>query len=772
MHRDRTLQLARAGLAALFLVLLTALFSGVAIAAQKTRPAVSPLQDVVAVGRMPGRILLATPALPMSARTWRRRSIRVAPGDQEIEQAVLSRGGTKLLVVFDDGSRLVFDLTRKVSAIARSQPGSAQHRLAHELFPVQEQGRICLVDDSGAGQPRDCREARQAVMDAEGNVLYAHTDGTLALLPQGRAALDPALPFHLPPGARYEIFPHARVAVAQPDGKIRVLDAASSDGAVLGAYDSWEAAALRAVAGGAATDDEIIAFAKSLVAPAAKAASRADSNGTAEAKPLRNDGLQSRPGARSIQWSFFHVTPESALYAPVLELAPKEPDYPTDVGIWDLITPLAQGATTREQFHAAYDSLGAERLRRCSVYYRASSYPGSWLLEYWYYYPFDEGRPHPHFHDAEHVFVEVDKLGGPVRSVLANAHDSLAPNNLYSTFLLGAKPVDLPLYAFSELGKHAMSPDIDGDGRFRRGIDVNNASDQYEVWGVRDRSAKLGKMMMAYFSYMTIPRQEQDRFALAADRDFFPGLAVPEERTTCELRPLPEEPTTEAQRRKGTRDVSNPEGAEAATSIASPEAAREYLVAHDEQRPTEIYKPWVIPWRELRIGYALFDHMSGQQEFSAQYVLNLRQVTRHYFPFAGRLSLETSFSPWSESFPSSDGNTITASNAVGLGARFERFLTNTQGFYGGFTEYLVRDSAQAAAGGAMSAPYWALDGPWYRVGYVIELPSLKKGNLTHQVGVMVRGSHLRVEWRISLGVFRRKGRNYFGIRPDDPNPYE
>jgi hypothetical protein len=31
---------------------------------------------------------------------------------------------------------------------------------------------------------------------------------------------------------------------------------------------------------------------------------------------------------------------------------------------------------------------------------------------------------------------------------------------------------------------------------------------------------------------------------------------------------------------------------------------------------------------------------------------------------------------------------------------------------------------------------------------------------------------MRMEWHVSLGTLRRRGRNSFGIRPADPNPYE
>src|ERR1700730_9256067 len=75
-----------------------------------------PIYDVVAVGQAPGRILLATPAVPAEKLVWRFREIPVSSSDSGTVRAVtLSPGGTKALVIFSDGTPQVFDLTQRIT---------------------------------------------------------------------------------------------------------------------------------------------------------------------------------------------------------------------------------------------------------------------------------------------------------------------------------------------------------------------------------------------------------------------------------------------------------------------------------------------------------------------------------------------------------------------------------------------------------------------------------------------------------------------------------
>jgi hypothetical protein len=74
--------------------------------------------------------------------------------------------------------------------------------------------------------------------------------------------------------------------------------------------------------------------------------------------------------------SFFRVEANTELYAPVLELAEGEPDYLSDVDIWQEIRPLAEG-TSRKSYEIAYASMGDRRWSRCTSYVRTLSYPGT-----------------------------------------------------------------------------------------------------------------------------------------------------------------------------------------------------------------------------------------------------------------------------------------------------------------------------------------------------------------------------------------------------------
>ncbi len=713
--------------------------------AEERRPAPDPLDDIVAVGHGAGRIVLATRGKPSSAQRWRFRTISLSPETANAQEVVLSRSGSKAVVVFPGGAASVLDLTQKLDAIVAGQPQGAQHRLPGQLFPVARGEQICLVDDAGQTSAAGCRPTAQAAVHEDERVLYALADGSLLLTGPDHPA-GVSLPFRVPTGTRYKLLAgqrgdrHDFLVLLDQGSEVRVVNPARADG-VLGAYHSWELAGLRA--------------ALEFVAEEANPAKPSLSDETLRALAA-NLSEQAPPGA--YEWSFFRVKAEPALYAPVLEFAANEPAYPSDFDIWKVLNSISNG-TTREAYQAAYDTLGQERFRRCRVYFRATSYPGSWLLEYWYYYPFDEGKPHPHIHDSEHIFIEVDKLGGTVRAVLASAHGSFAPNNNYSTFLRGALPVTLPLFALVELEKHAMSPDIDHDGKFTRGVDVNLHRERYDVWGVRDLGNKKGHLMEPYRPYMTLPRRKEDRFALASPASYFANLEVSAEKATCGLLPFPEDPPCKE------------------CPAANPAGAMAHLTAHgDARRPKDIYKPWVLPWHEIRLGLGLFDHASNNAQLYAAYVTNLKHLTRGYFPFPGRLSLEAMWSPTSQVFTSTaNGQTITTTrlNATYFGARYERFLTNTQGFYGGFTPLFRRNTISVTGSGPLqSRSHFEYEGIWYRLGYIFELPSHNKGNMTHHLGAVFQGRTFRFEWHVSLGVFRRHGRDTFGIRPGDRNPYE
>ena len=110
------------------------------------------------------------------------------------------------------------------------------------------------------------------------------------------------------------------------------------------------------------------------------------------------------------------------------------------------------------------------------------------------------------------------------------------------------------------------------------------------------------------------------------------------------------------------------------------------------------------------------------------------------------------------------------------GARVERLITNTQGLYFGVTPKIVDISERAVNGVIAPSPFhWAYGGISYHFGYVLELPSAHKGNLTHHIGALIGaapGYPVLFEWRVSFGFFRTRGRHDFGARLADRNPYE
>jgi hypothetical protein len=712
-------------------------------------PSVQPLYDIVAVGRGRDKILLATLASPADKLEWRFRKIQISPPDSAVDDVELSADGTNALVVFHDGTARVFDLTKRITSIGASDPSSPQHRLPQERFPILLNGEVCMLDDLGDRTREACTDAKAAVVHEDGRVLYALNDGRLVVVAAGGA--QEQLAYRLPPGTQFQLLAGHRGATrdflilvnhaeSTLDGKntslsIEIIDPRLPD-AQLGQFANLAMAALRAQ----------LAFDDPITEGSDTAHVAYVSQATLATLSARLD-----QGARpdEIVWSFYHLTVNAELYAPVLEFAPGEPDYPSDFDIWEEIRPLAHG-NSRQAYEAAYVSMGDRRWSHCTSYVRTLSYPGTWLIEYWFYYPFDEGKPHPHIHDSEHMFVEVDKLGGTVRNIFASDHDSFVPNNIFSTLVKDSPPVTLPLFAMVERAKHAMAPDLNHDGRFTPGIDDNLHHEPYSFWGIRDRSNRIHVLMEPYRASMSVPRNRDGRFALADGAALFPDLDVPSDHQVCSLQPFPDDPP-----------CSN-------CNIATAAAGTTHLVNHPDARvPENIYKPFVLPWREVRVGIGLFDFWGSQPQLYTALAGDLPHLTGGFVRAPVRLALEFMWSPF--------GHAVSP-NIVGqlaTGARLERMVTNTQGFYFGVTPQWEDISTHVGNGVASSVSrQWLYSGVWYRIGYVLELPSEHKGNFTNDIGLMFQSSAVRFEWRVSLGILRRRGRRDFGARPGDHNPYQ
>jgi hypothetical protein len=722
-------------------------------------PGQRSLYDVVAVGAKGSEIVLATLAAPLSRATWRFRRIFFLKDRATISDVVLSSTSTKAFVTLSDGAVRVLDLTEPIPGTPAVEAQVSNHRLPNERFPHAGNVEVCWFDDLGQ-RDGPCTQASAAI-DGEGSALYASASGDLMLQTTGSKELE-QLPYQIPATAKYQLLAGRRgdarkflLVVTRPGtGSGGVAGELISEiidpllpGEPLGQYKNSEVATLRALLDFETASQEGVD-------------SKVPGPSDRELETLVAN-LHSQSGAPDIKWTFYRVKADPELYAPVLEFADGEPDYPGDINVWDEIRPQSRDASLQD-YRTTYASMGDRRWSRCTTYVRTISYPGTWLIEYWFYYPFDEGKAHPHLHDSEHFFVEVDKLGGTVRNVFASDHDSFVPNNLYSTLVKGAPPLSLPLFATVELGKHAMAPDMDHDGRFERGIDDNMHPESYAFWGLRDRSTKFHFMMEPYMGSMSVPRNRDGRFALKDAAVLFPNLDVPPEHLVCSIQPFPE-------------DSPCPD-----CGATTAHAAATYLADHpDAIHPESIYKPYVLPWREVRFGVGLFDWTDSRGELSVAYAGDFRHITGGLLPVPARLALEYGWRPYGREIAVPFGRQeqwVMSKSTMYAGVRFERLITNTQGLYFAVSDKWGDISERFVNGAVLpSAPHWQYGGVSYHAGYVLELPSAHKGNMIHHVGALigsVPGYPVLFEWRVSFAFFRQRGRHDFGARVRDRNPYD
>lgn len=367
--------------------------------------------------------------------------------------------------------------------------------------------------------------------------------------------------------------------------------------------------------------------------------------------PDRYDPTKQRSVPSELQQSFDHVCStgtsllklyqvqaEPHLYAPILEFAPGETVFPTRTDIWETLSagrpPELTSQSPSRKAHKPnvrkiqrewlnrYATLSDDERRKLgAVYYGVQSFPGSWLFEFWTYYPFDVGHVEDHPHDTEHVFVEVDKLGGQIVGVLAAAHSSLTPNNLYSALEPDAEPASLPVAVMVEKGKHALAPDINRDRRFTPGLDVNVLSQNSQVWGVRDAIGQSDAHMLAYEASMTLPREWSDAWAVEGFGSYFDTVPFDGLHPLYNLVPFPGRPV-----------LTN------LTGLFSQQYADHLLNAHtDFRKATNIFKPDVFPFRAVRVGVGILEGSGGiipgkDSAYSIEYVNDLA-----HFPFLGKL---------------------------------------------------------------------------------------------------------------------------------------
>jgi hypothetical protein len=458
-----------------------------------------------------------------------------------------------------------------------------------------------------------------------------------------------------------------------------------------------------------------------------------DSNGHSDAdvKPLL-DALEAEgPHADGVfgrqigDWHLFRIAPDPELYVPVLEIVQKELVLP---GPFETLERLGGSLGLGQSLFGRYVRQDIEERRRnCAIYYRIRSEPGVWTVEYWLYYPFDVGGLVSHLHDPEHVFVEVDKLGGFVRRVNGAAHGFLAGNNIYSTARPLAEPADLPLFVMVEFNKHATAPDINRDGVFTPGIDENEYRERAKVWGVRDVVGTNNNHLLPYDATMTLPRRQEDYLASVDVTERFPHERRLAGQACCRLIPLPVEPVRRTRCQEPTTECA----------IAS------VMLHPDFVNRTTILKDWVFPQSFLRATYGLGPGL-GVHSAGLGYSVDLDRtpVLGRLLPLPGRVGVEAF--GWKRESP--EGGDVERprphldGDGVGFGFRYEQFLSNLFGIHSGLRVY--------------SPPFSDV---WITFGPMVEIPLRDAGNVNLLAGLsLTPGGSPRFEMRVSAGFWKRR----------------
>lgn len=469
-------------------------------------------------------------------------------------------------------------------------------------------------------------------------------------------------------------------------------------------------------------------------------------------------------GAPLADWTFFRVSVDKALYAPVLELARLETVFPS---AFDALEHVAQGMSARQagpltdRLYDRYLRMGTAAHRAaCNFYVTTHSLPGSWLIEYWLYYPFDVGGLGSHPHDPEHIFVEVDKLGGDVRRIIGAGHGYLAGNNMFTAGRAGTQPIRLPLFAIVELGKHASAPDIDRDGVFTPGIDENTYNERAKVWGVRDVIGTMDNELLAYDTTMSSPRRPAEFLAAAASAERFPDDPDVVAAASCQLTELP---GVAADRRLRLSDWILLPPCDGLSS----DCGRLHVTAHpDFLDPKTILKEWNFPSAFLRTTYGLGPRR-GLHSIGLGYAMDMEGIPglNRAVPLPGQLgadvfywhqpvSTATSGPPARPDDRDSCPGRVLVGGApycpdgqgVGWGVRYEQFLSNLFGIYSSVRVF--------------SPP---LGDAWIAFGPFIEVPLGRRSNAMILGGLAFRPYESpRFELKVSVGLWKPKT-NHLGI---------
>ena len=709
-----------------------------------------PANELVAVAIVQGgkAVLLATPGLPDRGHQWRFRSLDTSELAGPLRQPVLSASATKLYLQSPQAG-LVVDLTRQrqhneplqyVDPVWRA-PGSSSaarhsHRLEGQRFVEIRNGKAYVINDMGmeiADYP--VVDALDAAISGDGVVFYVKPDRTSIVCGETDGDWNRCrdLPIPIDDGVKVSIMASpARQAASA--GRFRLL---------IGSGDETRIA-----------DPDQPGVSRPMPRTAAALQAALSLNGLTipDAKRERLVAMLDRESAETLaaqgsgplEWQFFRVSPDEALYAPVLEMTASEDVFPS---AFETLQSLGKVAGTG---HFATDALLQRYLRvdvktrkeRCTIYYRTRSTAGSWVIEYWMYYPFDVGGLGAHLHDPEHFFVEVDKLGGTVRKPIGAAHGYFAPNNIYTADLRGAVAVNLPIFAMVEQYKHATAPDIDRDRVFTPGIDENEYKERAKVWGVRDVIGTNNNQLMSFDRTMSADRKPEDFLAPLAVTSRYPHATDLAAVACCRLLPLPQAPAD-------VKPCDEP----------TTECARNSVVSHpDFLDPYKILKDWVFPHSFLRLTHGL-GLRRGLHSLGVSWTSDLDRMPglSRLMPLPGRFGAEVF--GWRQDISQTaiefDRSSCVAECkrefGVGVGVRYDQFLSNMFGIYSAIRIW--------------SPP---VSDVWITFGPMVEIPLGNSSNLNFQVGLAFRPyDSPRFEMRTSIGLWKpRTGEIGMRARPD------
>lgn len=173
-------------------------------------------------------------------------------------------------------------------------------------------------------------------------------------------------------------------------------------------------------------------------------------------------------------------------------------------------------------------------------------------IDYTHYYEFEKGLG-AHRHDNEQVQMKIfiddryKSKGQTIYKLLllevkAKAHALSWYDNIYSSDT-NATEMQLPFHILVEEGKHASCTDVNGDGYYTPGYDVNVSRN--DAWGVRDVIRTGDLFTPDYNSYMTKVRKTEHKVLPPLPQDspyrkkYSRNGVYGFENAVYELRPMP-----------------------------------------------------------------------------------------------------------------------------------------------------------------------------------------------------------------------------------------